>query len=295
MPTEATAPGGPFKEKVMTRTLSILAAVLLCALTFQDPIQVTKVPGVNGQRFSIQSAGTGSAEVQLVPGNTKPNGRLNSQIQWFGVSGDNYERFCVTAVGNIYVIDTTARGTGAVRNISFQAQGTSAGTNQNALTIYGDTSVDLNGAAYKAGGVAFGATRTRIADWTNTGDSRLVLDTRTGTPSDDVADSSSLEFRRGGKVKWETGLNVSGANRDTMDFRVAGQGNALSLTQQQSVLLGQPNPGTKATDGFPYLPASPGAPKGVPAAKPGFVPVYYDTANHKLWIYDGGWKGVAVR
>jgi hypothetical protein len=54
------------------------------------------------------------------------------------------------------------------------------------------------------------------------------------------------------------------------------------------------NPGPAATDGFPYIPASAGPPTGTPTAQPGFVPLYYDTVTHKLWIYDGGWIGVVV-
>jgi hypothetical protein len=32
----------------------------------------------------------------------------------------------------------------------------------------------------------------------------------------------------------------------------------------------------------------------VPTAQAGYAPMYYDTTNHKVWVYDAGWKGVVV-
>lgn len=61
-----------------------------------------------------------------------------------------------------------------------------------------------------------------------------------------------------------------------------------------SVLLCAGAPALNATDGFPYMPATPGIPTGVPTAQAGFVPFRYDSTTHKLWIYDAGWKGVVV-
>ncbi len=198
-----------------------------------NQIQLEGVAGVHGRRLSIEAAGpSGSAEVQLLPANTAPNGLLNAQIQWIGVAGTNLERLAITAVSNSYVIDTTSNGTGVPRTIFFQAQGTSGSVaNQNALAIYGDASVDLNGAAFTDGnGVSFGSTRTRIADWTNTGQSYLIFDTRTGTPANNTADATGMRFRRGGAEKWLVGLNVAGDNSDSFGFRFGGS-TRLKLTQ----------------------------------------------------------------
>jgi hypothetical protein len=60
------------------------------------------------------------------------------------------------------------------------------------------------------------------------------------------------------------------------------------------VQIGQQSLPTNASSGFPYIPATSGAPTGVPAVVKGMVPMQYDTTNHKLWIYDGGWKSVTV-
>jgi hypothetical protein len=51
---------------------------------------------------------------------------------------------------------------------------------------------------------------------------------------------------------------------------------------------------TTATNGFLNIPSMAGTPTGVPTAFTGRVPLVYDTTGHKLWIYDGGWKGVVL-
>ena len=55
------------------------------------------------------------------------------------------------------------------------------------------------------------------------------------------------------------------------------------------------NPGaalaTTATKGFFYIPTCAGTPTGIPTLFVGTVPIVYDTTNHKLYIYDGTWKG----
>lgn len=74
-------------------------------------------------------------------------------------------------------------------------------------------------------------------------------------------------------------------------------------------LLGDGQLATTATTGFAWLPKMAGAPTGLPQrptpppagttlgtwlAQYSWVPCVYDTTNHKLWIYDGAWKGVVL-
>lgn len=47
---------------------------------------------------------------------------------------------------------------------------------------------------------------------------------------------------------------------------------------------------TTMTSGFVSIPSGAGAPSGVPTTYAGTVPLYYDRTNHKLYIYDSGWK-----
>lgn len=48
---------------------------------------------------------------------------------------------------------------------------------------------------------------------------------------------------------------------------------------------------TNATEGFLYIPSCAGTPSGTPQNHAGTIPIVYDTTNHKLYVYDGGWVG----
>lgn len=51
---------------------------------------------------------------------------------------------------------------------------------------------------------------------------------------------------------------------------------------------------TAMTDGFIYIPAAAGVPSGTPTSISGTVPMYYDTTNNNLYIYNGAWKKVLL-
>lgn len=89
---------------------------------------------------------------------------------------------------------------------------------QNAMTIYADASVDLNGGSKVIDGKTFGATRTRIADPMETGATALTIDTRTSSGTNNAADSSAIFLARGGVSKWAFGLNYAGSNVDSLDW-----------------------------------------------------------------------------
>lgn len=85
-----------------------------------------------------------------------------------------------------------------------------------------------------------------------------------------------------------------GAANDTY-VRCGGQTASFEVmrwTAAGSAVLGRRGAlATTATDGFLYIPTCAGTPTGVPTAFTGGIPLVYDTTGHKLWIYDGGWKG----
>ena len=59
---------------------------------------------------------------------------------------------------------------------------------------------------------------------------------------------------------------------------IAGAGNTAALA-------------TTATTGFAFLPKVNGVPTGVPTGVPaGYLAFAYDYADHKFYVYDGGWK-----
>ena len=59
-------------------------------------------------------------------------------------------------------------------------------------------------------------------------------------------------------------------------------------------ILGTAALATNAANGFVYIPTCAGTPTGTPTSVTGMVPMIYDSTNHKLYVYDGGWKGGTV-
>ena len=43
-----------------------------------------------------------------------------------------------------------------------------------------------------------------------------------------------------------------------------------------------------------YIPSRSGAPTATPETRSGFVPMVYDTANNKLYVYNGAWKATSL-
>jgi hypothetical protein len=99
------------------------------------------------------------------------------------------------------------------------------------------------------------------------------------------------------------GVNASGdavisQQSSTLPLQVSTNGAVgITVDSAQSVIAGSAAIAPTSTSGFVYIPAASGAPTGVPSAHIGFVATYYDTSNHKFWIYDTAtstWRGVAL-
>lgn len=66
---------------------------------------------------------------------------------------------------------------------------------------------------------------------------------------------------------------------------------ALRIDRGRNVVVGQGALATAATDGFLYIPTTPGTPTSAPTSHTGRVPLVYDTTNNKLCVYAGGaWR-----
>jgi hypothetical protein len=226
---------GTAAANVFTATQTVPSLELQYSTTTPTLITGTQATG-GATRVSVQplniSSSTAPAQIELVPGALNDSSTsIASQLLLMNKTGNNYERFTLTCQGNQFLIESTYNGTGTARDILFQSGGSVSNSiaGQTSLVVYADASVDLQGGSYVAFGKTWGTNRTRVADPGNSGDSRLVLDTRTKTPADNAADSSSMEFRRGGTVKWHVGLNYAGANADNFDF-YSQQGAGLALT-----------------------------------------------------------------
>jgi hypothetical protein len=200
----------------------------------------------SSRRLSLQPANaatsTKSAQIELVPGTLNDSATsVPSQILLYNKVGNNYERFSMTCQGNRFLIESTYNGTGLPRDLRFEMGGSDSNaiTGQSGLVLYNDASVDLQGGTYSLYGKTWGATRTRVADPGNTGDSRLIIDTRTQTPADNVADSCSIDWLRGGVPKWHEGLNYAGGNTDAFQFySQMGAGTVLELAGGATAKIG---------------------------------------------------------
>lgn len=201
---------------------SSLSSGIVIDPTLSDPITLTGAAGIAGRRLSIEASGNGGAEVQLLPGpDLVSSAGCAGEILIFNKVGTDYERFGWQCVNDQFILDSTYNNSGTARNIYIQMGGRtdpSPISGRNAITCYGDASVDIHASTYSADGKTWGATFARFTDPGDAGSTRVLLDTRSTTPASNVADSAYISYRRGGANKWHAGLNVSGLNADTFDI-----------------------------------------------------------------------------
>lgn len=70
---------------------------------------------------------------------------------------------------------------------------------------------------------------------------------------------------------------------------------SFSTSDQNLILMTGAALSTGSTTGMVLIPAMSGTPTGAPtSAGAGAIPMVYDTANNKIWFYNGSWRGVAV-
>lgn len=90
-------------------------------------------------------------------------------------------------------------------------------------------------------------------------------------------------------------IGYSSQTYDILQVLLYGASNpSFSVSATGSVIVGGGALATNATAGFLYIPASAGAPTGVPTAKTGRVALHFDSTNNNFYVYNGAWKKVAV-
>lgn len=80
----------------------------------------------------------------------------------------------------------------------------------------------------------------------------------------------------------------------TFIFQDSNTNNILATFDTTGLYLGNAALATTATTGFPYISSGAGIPTGVPTAKTGMVPLYYDSANNNFYVYNSAWKKVGL-
>jgi hypothetical protein len=133
----------------------------------------------------------------------------------------------------------------------------------------------------------------------------IVLSTNVGTLdlagiSLTTVSATAVQIKSGSTVLiYATALGVHGSNAASGNLLLGSTGNAskgmVNLGYDgSSVVVGAAAILTTATDGFLYIPGGAGAPTGVPTSRAGRYPLYWNTTQKKLHIYDGAWLGATA-
>ncbi len=179
------------------------------------------------------------------------------------------------------------------------------------LQIEGNTSTLNNGSGIYVA-LAQGVTIVGNLVFNNgvTGGANTPYGIYVGSVSSCTVDGNTVFDDRGGGALQLRGIFVDASVGDTVTKNVSiGTNKVWGNTAYQVFVspnaigpidggtLGVPAQATTATTGFPFISSMAGAPTGTPVAETGFVPLVYDTTNHKFWIYDtstNAWRGIVL-
>lgn len=101
--------------------------------------------------------------------------------------------------------------------------------------------------------------------------------------------SPGMRIQNAGGKTWDILGFITGGSPTGFEIRDVSQNAARFNIDTNGNLYG--TAGTQAmTAGFFYIPSAAGAPSGTPTTISGRLPLYYDTTNNRLYVYNGGWK-----
>lgn len=132
-----------------------------------------------------------------------------------------------------------------------------------------------------------------VDNTSNTADSRARLTARVAGTS--AGDPFAL-FQIISGASWAIGPDNSDGDafKVTQDTALGTSGDFITVTTAGSVVLNSGAISGSATDGFLYVASCNGVPSGTPTSFTGRIPIVYDSANNKLYAYNGTWKSVAL-
>lgn len=239
--------------------------------TFENDLDITRAQSGGTVKFTINNTSntaSSNAELPIIVGGTSANDpfvrfSVQGSTSWsIGLDNSDTDAFKVsnnTALGTLDYLKITTGG-------------------------------DWTGTVSGAGG-------THVLTWSN-------------SDNTNAASHSAVTVSTGGSssgdpiMKWSvTGIDTWSAGMDNSDswkWKLS-QGGALGtndaitvLRTSWSVILNNAAVATSATDGFLYIASCAGTPTGTPTAFTGRVAMVYDTTNNVFYVYNGGWKGVAL-
>lgn len=223
-----------------------------------------------------------------------------------GITFDNCESAGNTGVGLLIKASGTKVMEGIYQGNSYGIElGNSADTSTTTGTLMFYPWLEAN----TTGGVHATTQAVYNSLWATTGQQGVVQD---DTTNDRViqhyTDSGGWHVASGpqasGTQNVLRGLGVNGRAGGVARVELTPSSMAAADTDMWIDILAKGNKGaclgsnaalaTTATGGFPYIPSCAGVPTGVPAARTGMVPLVYDSTDNKLYVYNGGWKAVAL-
>ncbi len=195
-------------------------------------------PNGNGLQF-LAMDDEGSVGHVLIPGVNVDESLMSTQTIWYGKTGDDYNRFAISNVGNGVIIDETYNGAGTPRPVAFYMDGSvsnaKAGIEMIRLNINGE--LMLNGGAPTIDGTAYSG-RTYIADRYDTGSVKLRIGTRTVSAVSNTADSAVIDFERANVRRGGFGLNYNGDNIDSFDLVTSAAARLVQFRQDAISIFG---------------------------------------------------------